>query len=159
LSRRSSHGDDLQQGASCLLTALLDVDGPPDPFAELSAKKIEQIKRAYERSAAAGRQRLRTAFQALLQDRIDTLEATVEEAAELSSRAELENARARKVSPSGRRCRWSGGLRKKSRSHLPVSGGYLRLALVGDRHLSIDAQHVHPRAARPVTRVGRAGRN
>jgi transcriptional regulator with XRE-family HTH domain len=68
----------------------------PDPSEELSSEEIEEVRRAYERSAAAGRQRLLEAFRALLQDRIDALEETAEKAAELSGRAELENAEARK---------------------------------------------------------------
>jgi len=68
----------------------------PDPSAELPSEEVEQVRRVYERSAAAGRQRLLEAFRGLLKDRIDALEETAEEAAELSGRAELENAEARK---------------------------------------------------------------
>jgi len=67
-----------------------------DPAEELSAEEIRGVNRAYERSGAAGRQRLLEAFRGLLQTRIDTFKESASEAAKLSSRAELENAEQRK---------------------------------------------------------------
>ena len=67
-----------------------------DPEEELSTEEIEHVNRAYKQSGAAGRQRLLEAFRGLLQSRIDALEETAIEAAELSGRAELENAEERK---------------------------------------------------------------
>jgi transcriptional regulator with XRE-family HTH domain len=67
-----------------------------DPAEELSAEEIRGVNRAYERSGAAGRQRLLEAFRGHLQTRIDTFKKSASEAAKLSSRAELENAEQRK---------------------------------------------------------------
>lgn len=67
----------------------------PNPSEELPSSEVEQVNRAYEKSAAAGRERALKAFRDLLERRMDTFRETAEEAAEKSGRAELKNAEAR----------------------------------------------------------------
>jgi transcriptional regulator with XRE-family HTH domain len=79
------------------LLQMYDVAGiDTDPAEELSPEELRQVNRVYEQGRAAGRERALDAFRTLLKGRIDRLEETAEEVAEHSTRAELENAEARK---------------------------------------------------------------